>query len=100
MAAVLTDLEEKRMEQLVAALIERRRPPLHVRKDLDLGFRISGQSVVIVEVRPHWRRSEEKMEQRIAKATLARSKSVWRVFWQRRDLKWHLYEPAPEVDTL
>ncbi|MBN1532951.1 MAG: DUF3024 domain-containing protein, partial [Spirochaetes bacterium] len=22
------------------------------------------------------------------------------IYWQRRDLKWHRYEPDPEVDTL
>ena len=36
----------------------------------------------------------------MAKATYVKADAVWRVFWQRRDLKWHRYHPAPEVDSL
>jgi len=36
----------------------------------------------------------------VAKATYVRSRGVWRVFWQRRDLKWHSYEPKPEVKSV
>jgi hypothetical protein len=25
---------------------------------------------------------------------------VWRVFWKRADLKWHSYEPVPEVSAV
>ncbi|MGH8199403.1 MAG: DUF3024 domain-containing protein, partial [Steroidobacteraceae bacterium] len=35
-----------------------------------------------------------------AKATFVRSRMVWRVFWQRRDLRWHSYEPASEVKSI
>jgi hypothetical protein len=40
------------------------------------------------------------MEHPVAKTTYVRSRGVWRVFWMRRDLKWHRYEPAPEVKTI
>jgi len=36
----------------------------------------------------------------MAKATYVRTRGAWRVFWQRRDLKWHGYEPRPEVDSI
>jgi hypothetical protein len=36
----------------------------------------------------------------VAKATYVRTRGVWRVFWQRRDLKWHGYEPRPEVSSI
>jgi len=36
----------------------------------------------------------------VAKATFVRTQAVWRVFWQRADLKWHRYEPEPEVPRL
>ena len=29
-----------------------------------------------------------------------RDRDAWRVFWQRRDLKWHSYEPRPEVKSV
>jgi hypothetical protein len=65
-----------------------------------LAFRIEGQSVVIVEVRPRWRHPSEKAEQGIAKATYVKSRGVWKVFWQRADLRWHRYDPDPEVESL
>jgi hypothetical protein len=33
-------------------------------------------------------------------ASYVRTRGVWRVFWQRRDLKWHGYEPRPEVNSI
>jgi hypothetical protein len=29
-----------------------------------------------------------------------RSQKVWKVFWMRADLRWHGYEPAPEVSSI
>jgi hypothetical protein len=80
--------------------MERRRPPPHIRPKLDLGARISGQSVEIFEIRPDWQDPKETMERPVAKATFVRSQNRWRVFWMRRDLKWHGYEPAPLVHSL
>jgi len=36
----------------------------------------------------------------VAKATYVRTRGVWRVFWKRSDLKWHGYEPRPEVKSI
>jgi len=96
----LSDFEKKRCEKLVGGFVERRRPPPHVRKDLDLGFRVEGQSVEIFEVRPVWRNPGQKMEQPLAKATYVKNQKVWRVYWLRADLTWHRYDPAPEVASL
>ena len=91
----LNDLELARVKKVVGAFIERRRPPAHLRSKVDLGFKVSGQSVVIFEVRPVWRgRPGEKHEHGAAKATYVKSTNHWKVFWLRRDLKWHGYEPA------
>ena len=96
----LNDLERRRVEKAVDAFIQARRPPEHMRPQLDLGFRIVRQSVEIFEVRPAWRRPNETMENPIAKATYVRKTDTWRVFWQRADLKWHSYPPAPAVGTI
>ncbi len=26
--------------------------------------------------------------------------NVWRIYWQRADLKWHRYDPTPEADSI
>ena len=50
----LSEFEIKRCEKLVDAFIERRRPPARLRKEVDLAFRIKGQSVEIFEIRASW----------------------------------------------
>ncbi len=84
----------------MGAFLEKRRPPAHIRPQLDIGVRVSGQSVEIFEVRPRWHRPQEKFETPVAKATYVKSQGIWRVFWMRRDLNWHRYDPAPEVSSV
>ena len=96
----LTDLERKRCERDLRKFMERRRPPPDIRPKLDIGYRISGQSVEIFEIRPDWQNPKLTMEHPVAKATLVRTQNHWRIFWMRRDLKWHGYEPNPEVRSL
>lgn len=38
------------------AYLEKHLPAPHIRPELDLGYRIRGQSVEIFEIRPVWRR--------------------------------------------
>ena len=96
----LTELEAARTNKVLGEFIERRRPPLHMRHEVDLGFLTTGQSVEIFEIRPVWQRPQEKMEQAVAKATFVRSQAVWKVYCLRDDLKWHSYKPAAEVRSL
>jgi len=96
----LSELQRKTAERVVGRFVESRRPPAHIRPKLDLGFRISGQSVEIFEVRPAFEAPKVKREHSVAKATFVKTQGVWRVYWQRADLKWHRYEPSPEVESL
>jgi hypothetical protein len=96
----LSEFETKRYEKLVAKFVEKRRPPPHVRMELDLTFRIQGQSIEIYEVRRHWEDKTKMLEHPIAKATYNKSKRNWKVYWQRADLKWHSFEPSPEVESI
>jgi len=96
----LNDIERKRIEKAVGAFIEKRRPAPHIRPNLDFGFRMSGQSVELFEVRPQWDRPTIKRESSFAKATFVRTQGTWRVYWKRADLKWHSYQPVPEVEAI
>ncbi len=97
----LNDIETARLKKVVGAFIDQRRPPPHIRAKLDLGFRICGQSVEVFEIRPVWRGPPgAKHEGAVAKATYVRTRNRWRVFWQRRDLRWHRYDPRPEVASI
>jgi hypothetical protein len=96
----LTDVELRRCERDLEVFLARKRPPPHMRDRLDIGYRIAGQSVELFEIRPDWQDPTRKMETPVAKATFVRTRNVWRVFWMRRDLKWHGYDPNREVVSL
>ncbi len=96
----LSEFELKKSEKVVGEFVEKRRPPPHVRKDLDLGFRIKGQSIEIFEIRPLWNDPEKKIEVAVAKTKYVKTSKEWSVYWQRADLKWHRYEPNPIVKSL
>jgi hypothetical protein len=96
----LSEFERTRIETEVGRFIESRRPPVDIRDQLDLGFRLENQSVVLFEIRPRWDKPAEKMESPVAKATYTKSRRVWKVYWMQSDLKWHRYPPLPEVAQL
>ena len=96
----ISEFEIKRIEKIVGEYIETRRPPAEVRDQVDLSFRIEKQSVIIFEIREVWNDRERKIESPIAKATYVKSKKIWKIYWQRSDLKWHGYEPTPEAKRI
>lgn len=85
----ISEFETKRCEKLVGAYIEKHRPPSNVRNEVDLGDRISDQSIEIFEIRPFWNKTEQKIEEMVAKTTYVKKSGLWKVFWQRSDMKWH-----------
>lgn len=96
----LSEFEIKRCEKLVAEFIERRRPPAHFRKGVDIAFRVRRSSVEIFEMRAHWTGKGKPTEHRIAKAMFMKHKRNWKVLWEGADLKWQTYKPNPEVDVI
>ncbi|MBA3964751.1 MAG: DUF3024 domain-containing protein [Nitrospirales bacterium] len=96
----LNDLERKRIENTVGGFVEKLRPLPHIRSQLDFGFRVTCQSIELFEIRPQWNKPEVKHESSFAKATFVRALGMWRVYWKRADLKWHRYEPVPEVSAI
>lgn len=94
----ISEFEEKRCERELQKFMEIRRPPPHIRNELDFGYRINNQSVAIFEIRADWQNPENKLEIPIAKTTYVKTQKHWRIYWQRRDLKWHSYQPAPVVE--
>ena len=95
-----SEFELKRYGKIVDAYVQSRRPPPNIRKELDFSFRFKNQSFEIFEVRPMWRSPGETVEHPVIKATYVKKRDIWRVYWQRADMKWHLYEPQPEVKRI
>jgi len=96
----LTEFEEALVEVCVGEFIERRRPPENLRDEVDLTYKIDRQSVIILEKRPTFRDPSRIIEHAVAKTTFTQTSKRWKIYWQRADLKWHRYDPVPEVRTL
>src|SRR5688500_13218381 len=73
----MNDIERKRVENAVAAFVAKRRPPVHLRDQVDLSFRFDGRSFEIFELRPRWNNPAEKIEEAIAKARYLKSRNLW-----------------------
>ena len=80
--------------------LSRKRPPENIRSQLDIGYKIENQSIVIFEIRPQWNKPETILEHPFAKATFIKTKNIWKIFWMRADFKWHRYSPSPIVKNL
>jgi hypothetical protein len=96
----LTEFQTAQVEMSVSKYIESKRPPKHIREEVDLAYRIEDQSIVVYEIRARFDNPAEKIDEFIAKATYVQSAKHWKVFWQRADLKWHSYQPAPIVKDI
>jgi len=48
------DLDRRRIENAMGRFLAKRRPPPHIRPELDIGYRLQDQSVEILEIRPQW----------------------------------------------
>ena len=70
-----------------------------MRDKLDISFTLQNQSLEIFEIRPNFK-SGEKIRIPIAKATFVKTENKWKIFWQRADLKWHIYEPKNMVKNI
>ena len=76
------------------------RPPVEIRPKLDLGYEITGQSVILFEIRPVWNNPSEIQHEPYAKATFVLKDNNWKVYWMRANLKWYPYDPNPTVKKL
>jgi len=86
------DLELQRIDDTVGALC-RRRSPAWLKDELQTTYEIRGHSVCVYETRPDWRDPNEWTMRGIAKFRYIRTRGEWKLYWMRRDLKWHAYDP-------
>ncbi|OLY90758.1 DUF3024 domain-containing protein [Cnuella takakiae] len=85
---------------LMDVYIAARRPPEHMRAQLDLGWRFDGLSLFIFEIRPQWNDHSVILHHDFAKATWVESKKQWNIYWHRASGKWQVYEPLQWAGNL
>lgn len=54
----------------------------------------------LFEIHPLWDNRSEILKHAFAKTTYIKKFRSWKIYWKRQDLKWHRYDPAPEVAGL
>lgn len=86
--------------EIMENYIENTRPPEEMRPQLDISYKIDGQSIIIFEIRPRCDNTAEFMECCVAKTTFIKTQKVWKIFWMRANSKWYSFEPHPAVKTL
>lgn len=91
------DLELRRISYTVGDMC-RRRSPAPFKNEFQITYEINGHSVLVYETRPPWDQSGEWTKMGVAKFTYIRSRRQWKLYWMRRDLKWHLYDPETGRD--
>jgi hypothetical protein len=93
-------LKESGLKKTMDGYLEKIRPPVHVSNELDIAYRMDNQSVELFEIRSALQRPDQIIEPAIAKATYVKRAKEWRLYWMKADLRWHRYEPVPEVSSL
>jgi hypothetical protein len=88
---VLSEIQQAQVSRLLADYCEASVRP-DVRDKLRLGFRITGNAVVLFEARPAFEAPREWHESPFAKFVYVKSRGQWQLYCQHRDLKWHRYQ--------
>ncbi len=94
-----SEIELKRIQNVVGKVCTRRSPP-HLRDKLRTTYEIINHDVTIFEERPQFYEPAKWSKMPIAKFKYVRTQKKWKLYWMRRDRKWHLYETDTETNRL
>jgi hypothetical protein len=94
-----SELELKRVDRLVSELCRRLSPPRYA-GELRFVYEVEGHAVSIYEERAPWGGIGEWTRMGVARFRFVRTRREWQLYWMRRDLKWHRYEPCEHARDL
>jgi len=94
-----TDIDLQRIKNEVGGLCTKR-TPAHLKDKLRFEYEIEKQSVIVFEIRPVWNNPDEITKLPMAKLKYVKSQKVWKLFWQRANMKWVKYEPNVSAKDL
>ncbi len=94
-----SEIELKRIDLTVGELCRRSSRP-EFANELRFVYDIEGHAVSIYEERSPWDGIGGWTRMGVARFRFVRSRGEWRLYWMRRDLRWHRYDPEPSTDEL
>jgi len=97
----LAPSERRDIETLMAAYCGRRVPE-HLRNQVNIGFRIRGEAVTLLERRPPLRATGRKewTETLVAQFRRDSDTELWRLYCADRNSRWHAYAGIRPAKTL
>ncbi|RVU47062.1 DUF3024 domain-containing protein [Rubrivivax rivuli] len=94
------DFETSINQNALDWFMEQRRPPEHIRPQLDLSYEISGHTIDLFHVCPDRKDKSKLRHEPVARIKFVRTEEHWRLYWMRGDLKWYAYDPVHLHSTL
>ena len=84
----------------IKELVEKMRPPVDIRSQLDIGYSYEKGALELFEARPKSGNTSEIIHHSFAKAKFIKSSNIWKIYWKRASGKWELYIEEPEVSDV
>ena len=91
---------EKLFRKKIELFVEEIRPPKHLRNKIDISFEFENNTLIIYQENQDWKDESKLIPMEAVKARFIKSKSIWKIYWMRSTLKWELYNPHSEADSL
>lgn len=98
----ISEIERHGAEKILREYCARRTDPA-LRDQLEIVYRMEGNYVYISERRPDWRDSSVVRDHDVAKFRFVVKQRTWALYWQDRNLAWHLFAdcvPARDIGGL
>ena len=80
----------KKVEKEIETYCEKR-VPQEVRGQVQLAYKIRGNSIILFEKRPHYIEKQNIIEEPIAKIKYLSESNEWQLYYQNRNLRWSEY---------
>ena len=94
-----SEIELKRIDATVGALCRRLNDPRFAH-ELRFVYEFEGHAVSLFEERAPWDGVGGWTRMGVARFRFTRTRGEWQLYWMRRDLRWHVYEPRLATSDL
>ena len=88
------------IERHIQNWVEKKRPPVEFREQVDLKYSFEKYTLIIYESRKPMEETTGRVKSECAKARYIKATNKWKIYWKRANLKWYLYEPEAEVNSI